>query len=93
MLVPAAVNIVSLVPTATTVVVNVSPPVPANGIILEYYILYSDTATFTLPASLSYNASLARPPVISRLTPHTTYYVKVSTQQDGHGAVHKLFQT
>ena len=87
LLVPAAVNIVSLVPTATTVVVNFSPPVPTNGIIVEYYVLYSDTATFTFPASLTYNASLTDAPVIRRLTPGTTYYVKVSIQQGQNGAI------
>ena len=82
--VPAAVNIASLVPTATTVVVNFNPPVPANGVIVEYYVLYSDTATFRLPESMTYSAPLTSAPVIRRLIPDTTYYVKVSAGQRGH---------
>ncbi|KAL8574971.1 hypothetical protein ACOMHN_064502 [Nucella lapillus] len=74
---PAAVEISSLVPTVTTVVVYFDRPKPANGILLEFYVLYSTSSAFTNPASLSVDAFSSDPPVIKRLTPDTVYYVKV----------------
>ncbi|KAK7094764.1 receptor-type tyrosine-protein phosphatase kappa-like [Littorina saxatilis] len=80
--VPAEVSISSLEPTTNTITVNFDAPFPTNGVITEYYILYSDTATFTSPESLTFshlhaNGSLASTPVLRRLNSDTTYYVKV----------------
>ncbi|KAL8611821.1 hypothetical protein ACOMHN_053542 [Nucella lapillus] len=74
--VPAGVIIDSLEATANTVEVKVRPPDPVNGELLEYYILYSDTATFTLPESLTFSASSPGNPVVIRLSPYTIYYFK-----------------
>lgn len=70
-------QIKELVPSETNITVIFDPPVPANGIILEYQISYSSNVTFVSPESLTINATSSEPAVIRRLTPYTVYYVKV----------------
>ncbi|XP_076436158.1 LOW QUALITY PROTEIN: receptor-type tyrosine-protein phosphatase T-like [Babylonia areolata] len=74
--VPAAVSIVTLTPTASTVEVKVEPPDPVHGVLEAYSIMYSDTATFTPSESLTFNVSSPGFPVVSRLAPYTIYYFK-----------------
>lgn len=76
--VPGPVEISSLVPSTTTMVVNVNPPLEANGVVLDYIVAYSTSPSFIGQESQTFNASSPDSPILKGLDPFTRYYVKVS---------------
>ena len=76
-LVPASVTISSLSATDTTIEVNVSHPVSADGLLFEYYVQYSTTQRFTFPKSHSFNAAISHLLILNHLLPEAEYYIQV----------------
>nr|KAG5706606.1 hypothetical protein BaRGS_005676 [Batillaria attramentaria] len=75
--IPGPVTINSLVPTESTIVVNFNPPTEANGIIIEYHVLYSELPDFNDTGTATYIACSPQACALKGLNPYTVYYVKV----------------
>ncbi|XP_059149648.1 receptor-type tyrosine-protein phosphatase kappa-like [Physella acuta] len=78
---PSSVEIVSLIPTYSTIFVNFTPPVNKNGVLTMYMVTFSESASFTASESVNVPASAdLRTVVVERLKPMTTYFLKMSAK-------------
>lgn len=72
-------EITSLLPTTSSLEINIKPPSLSNGTVAQYYILYSKSGTFTLSEALVLKSPAldTEPLVIRGLQSNSVYYVKV----------------